>query len=309
MDGASSEQRRYPYSPLDSTRKDIRLLDLNQCPSIDSNIPMRCRVRHVSLLEEPIAPYYAISYCWGESIHRKSIILDEEPVDIPESAEKALRGTHLSSEGFAVPIWIDALCIDQHNLTEKGHQVAMMREVYSSALEVRVWLGEKDYATASAIHTINTIVDLYSQESKPSIFQTREAAQSLEWNQVHRFLNSPWFSRLWPVQEVVLAKQVTILCGEHSISWERLAHFVRVLSKHSLGPLTDAIYLEGGRGILNVGAVDQIQRGDRSLSTLLIRTLAFKVSDPRDKIYAICKCEESGRQLHKRYVNSPADCP
>ena len=34
------------------------------------------------------------------------------------------------------PIWIDAICIDQSNGVEKGHQVSIMNRIYRSAEEI-----------------------------------------------------------------------------------------------------------------------------------------------------------------------------
>jgi hypothetical protein len=42
--------------------------------------------------------------------------------------------------------WIDALCIDQNNTSEKIHQVAQMGSIFSKAELVHVWLGVYEYA-------------------------------------------------------------------------------------------------------------------------------------------------------------------
>ncbi|KAF2106705.1 heterokaryon incompatibility, partial [Lophiotrema nucula] len=39
-------------------------------------------------------------------------------------------------------LWIDAMCINQHDNTEKGTQVQMMRDIYMKASRVVVWLGK-----------------------------------------------------------------------------------------------------------------------------------------------------------------------
>jgi hypothetical protein len=38
-------------------------------------------------------------------------------------------------------LWIDAICIDQNNLAERGHQVERMGRIYDCATEVLIWLG------------------------------------------------------------------------------------------------------------------------------------------------------------------------
>ena len=39
-------------------------------------------------------------------------------------------------------LWVEAICINQKDNNEKAHQVAMMREIYSSCQKMIIWLGE-----------------------------------------------------------------------------------------------------------------------------------------------------------------------
>ncbi|KAF2756255.1 hypothetical protein EJ05DRAFT_488040 [Pseudovirgaria hyperparasitica] len=39
-------------------------------------------------------------------------------------------------------LWIDQLCIDQGNVSERSQQVEMMEHIYSQASEILIWLGE-----------------------------------------------------------------------------------------------------------------------------------------------------------------------
>ena len=45
---------------------------------------------------------------------------------------------------------VDALCIDQTNITERGQQVNMMAQIYGNAEEVIVWLGKSSNFTKKA---------------------------------------------------------------------------------------------------------------------------------------------------------------
>lgn len=45
--------------------------------------------------------------------------------------------------------WTDAICIDQSNVQEHKHQVQMMRQIYSRAESVIVWLGAADTTALS----------------------------------------------------------------------------------------------------------------------------------------------------------------
>jgi hypothetical protein len=55
-------------------------------------------------------------------------------------------------------LWVDALCIDQENTDEKGHQVGQMRNVYVGT-NVIVWLGAETSLTQKAFEVISTVAD------------------------------------------------------------------------------------------------------------------------------------------------------
>ncbi|KAI1356565.1 heterokaryon incompatibility protein-domain-containing protein, partial [Xylaria sp. FL0043] len=68
------------------------------------------------------------------------IIVNGENHDVTINLACAMR--HLRSSEEILTIWIDALCIDQSNISEKNRQVAMMRDIYARAEEVVVFLGD-----------------------------------------------------------------------------------------------------------------------------------------------------------------------
>jgi hypothetical protein len=39
-------------------------------------------------------------------------------------------------------IWVDAHCINQQDIVEKGHQIQMMGDIYNRVKEVIVWLAD-----------------------------------------------------------------------------------------------------------------------------------------------------------------------
>ena len=48
---------------------------------------------------------------------------------------------HLRNPTAPRILWVDMLSINQGNVNERGHQVGMMRMIYSKASLVAVWLG------------------------------------------------------------------------------------------------------------------------------------------------------------------------
>jgi hypothetical protein len=99
-----------------------------------------------------------------------------------------------------LPVWIEAICINQADDQEKSHQVAMMGDVYENASNALIWLGDEDSTTESGYQAINTILNSLSDGSATE--KTYLLSNSV-WIDALKYFESTWFRRLWPVQEVV----------------------------------------------------------------------------------------------------------
>jgi hypothetical protein len=144
-------------------------------PYVDREAAIYCSLLHRPLM--PDVKYDALSYTWDDEKDRD---VRAEPVSYtldgnvfahrviwPETethirykisidgglflvrrnlycAIKALRREH---EPRA--IWIDAICINQADIAERGFQVAQMSSIYAMAETVIVWLGEGNEWTDS----------------------------------------------------------------------------------------------------------------------------------------------------------------
>lgn len=118
-----------------------------------------------------------------------------------------------------------------------------MADIFQAAQGVTVWLGEEDEFTHDACTVIDRISsiprDKWSQVPYVGFFDARgkcyrdvgvEPLSYQKWLGFIAFMNRPWFSRSWVVQELALAKKVNVVCGTRSIPWEQLAktiEFVR----------------------------------------------------------------------------------
>ncbi len=49
--------------------------------------------------------------------------------------------TALRSEDESLILWIDAICINQDDVNERGHQVRLMQAIYTMAQCVIIWLN------------------------------------------------------------------------------------------------------------------------------------------------------------------------
>ena len=56
-----------------------------------------------------------------------------------------------------VVIWIDAICIDQNNVSERNRQIPRMLEIYDEADVIISWVGEGDEASDTAIDLLDEL--------------------------------------------------------------------------------------------------------------------------------------------------------
>jgi hypothetical protein len=68
------------------------------------------------------------------------IRVDHSIFNVTTNLFRALSRFRRRSESLV--LWVDAICINQNDDVEKLHQIDLMRDVYSSAREVMMWLGE-----------------------------------------------------------------------------------------------------------------------------------------------------------------------
>jgi hypothetical protein len=149
-------------------------------------------------------------------------------------------------------VWADAVCINQEDATEKGHQVKRMGKVYENAEEVLVWLGNDGEGIAedcfNLIRETNEYLDhqfeIYGSAWGMPII-TKASPMSFDksrWNKVRMLTAMPWFKRLWVVQEAALAKQCTLLWGNNQLSLAELCELSNFLHyKADLGNLVGQI--------------------------------------------------------------------
>lgn len=138
------------YTPLEQGTKQIRLLHV--LPGRLEDL-VSCSLQICDLADEP--QYETISYVWGNENDRSDISLDSHDTSVPASAARAIRRVRFQDRIRV--IWIDAVCIDQSNADERGHQVAMMGQIYTNGLRNLIYLGEDNHG--AAISSIGAILD------------------------------------------------------------------------------------------------------------------------------------------------------
>lgn len=184
---------------------------------------------------DSLPSYEALSYVWGVDPPTISMLCNGIPIAIRPNLSHALKRLRL--EQTARVFWADALCINQDDNEEKNCQVPLMGRIYSQAERVSVWLGYDEEKLISEVLRYVTLVAQSCREfarennvdtdDKGWCFRVREFSIGVNTTPtplLERGLSTlysrPWFSRLWCVQEIVLAKDALVLWGEQEVPWD-----------------------------------------------------------------------------------------
>jgi hypothetical protein len=121
---------------------------------------------------------------------------------------------------------------------------------------------------------------------------------------IRSLLRNTYFTRLWIVQEVLLAKRVYIVCGESWLEWDNITRMIMSLGVSLFDSLPDARWLfrDSQRRIDNTDR----KRPRLSLYQAIHRYSALDRGDARDKVYGLLGLVDSifGMPL-VNYTNSP----
>ncbi|KAK4160198.1 heterokaryon incompatibility protein-domain-containing protein [Cladorrhinum sp. PSN259] len=146
-------------------------------------------------------------------------------------------------------IWIDAVCINQQDMDERASQVSLMHDIYSLASYVVVWLGKEDEHVQNGLSALSKLSSSRTNITKfinSRIVSFRATPESrydsaglpritqAEWDGLASLFLRQWFSRVWIVQEIVLARYVLMFCGDKKLDWAQIEDTVAALSEHDM---------------------------------------------------------------------------
>ncbi|KAM7203401.1 Heterokaryon incompatibility protein (HET) domain containing protein [Naviculisporaceae sp. PSN 640] len=230
----------YKYVPLKQNQiRVLCLLPLGRKDDTPETI-IECEIMVVSIHDD--MPYEGLSYVWGDPKQTETLAVIQNTsgqgrpqsctFPVTPSLWEALR--HLRYKDEPRFLWVDQICINQDDTSEKNHQVSRMGEIYSRATCTVIWLGPKGSGAT-------LLEDMY-KELSTSVPETRNrdhggvqmldqaalskmlGTSSLEEDKnemvrdrraiLLQFLNVPWFTRAWVYQEAVTAPKVDVVWGK-----------------------------------------------------------------------------------------------
>lgn len=248
-------------------RDHFRLLYLSGAKAIDSPI-------HGSLVEYPrdnCPEYETTSYTWGgedgDATPCKPAFFGEfwDVLFLTRNCWSLLQ--YLRPTMGTRVVWVDAICINQNNIPERGAQVSSMPQIYRNCMRVVIYPGD---------HLVCKEQDRFRQQIRHDDVLEHDDADTVDdngldvWGSV---LQSRYISRVWIIQELILAPSAVLALRNHDL----------YLSNTFLHTVSRA---EDKRKWLEFMGQDHRLR-KTTLIEGLQKTHESQATDPRDRIFGI----------------------
>lgn len=213
-------------------------------------------------------PYTSLSYAWGTELPTKGLCLNGKHVTVRKNLFAALH--HLRRNPQFCHIWVDALCINQTDPKERSQQVRIMDHIFSDADLVSAWLGPAPREDGADWSVAECFADVANRE---------------------------YWSRMWVVQELLMAKEIQLFAGQHHFDFE---HLKSVVHYSSNGTASNAFCKL--QPFLANRDPDRFPQSKLPLYDLLMHFKDSKCGDPRDKVFSLLSLIPEREQLALRSV-------
>ncbi|KAK5626019.1 hypothetical protein RRF57_001735 [Xylaria bambusicola] len=327
----------YQYTPLGDG--EIRLIELR--PACDGP-KLFVSFNHVSI-NDAANTYEALSYTWGSSAKPNILLCGNSYLQITASLQSALMNLRLDSTPRM--LWVDAICINQGDLLERGTQVVLMEQIYRKASKTVVYLGDESVDSNLAARYLEThfwrvrcaMADFINQRrvaedagdmlqicikslgtSQAKLFEGFD--QSAVQEAIVNLLCRPWFQRIWVIQEFVVSPKVDMYCGKTLCEWGSFS-MMFYYSFVEAGVSWDHIIprekkINFFRGLTQIMQMHELRNNfhgtDESktksgLIRLLSRCRTADATLPIDKIFALLNLSSAAQTPMPDYLKSKAD--
>ncbi|KAK5121587.1 hypothetical protein LTR85_004759 [Meristemomyces frigidus] len=181
--------------------------------------------------------YEATSYTLGDDQPTTTILCNGEAFELRQNAYDCL--CRLRKPDTSRLLWMDCICIDQHDPTERANQVKIMHLIYEHAKAVLVWLGPESSDSALAMEYVSQLdsqkyvleANLYAwggtanldYDDKSYLFDNVSESQEnqLLVTALCALVSRSWLLRMWIQQEAAVCSDTRVFCGDHDVPWEQ----------------------------------------------------------------------------------------
>lgn len=151
-----------------------------------------------------------------------------------------------------------------------------MGSIYRLADEVTAWVGIADDSSDATCDLIRKVSSMSSTQVLPNDVTKQQ------WDGLLAMLRRPYWSRVWVIQEIALARMIHIHCGGKQTTWKNLNHAVITYMLESTSSKGLVSFIKLARFHENTSARKPIP----FLRALQDSTTA-ESTDPRDKVFSL----------------------
>lgn len=242
----------------------------------DDKYPMHLNLETYRLDNCPA--YEAVSYTWGgedddNTLRRPVYVGPYWDIAIQtKNCWEMLRFVRPQQRGFRL-VWVDALCINQRDLMERSSQISNMRQIFSKAMQVIVYLGPDiaaplppgEYPQRERLQELGKVRPRLQRGGKSTEDPASEVTDfPFEW-----LLRRRYFSRLWVIQELFTSARSIFRIGDVDFWTDGRPMAVQSASEHW--------FYNIHKGSFHPQAVTE----------LMEMTSSTHCSDPRDQIFGL----------------------
>ena len=192
--------------------------------------------------------YSAVSYTWGDGQLEDEIFATSDvdfameqnhkipfagfyglqKLKITSNLKKALHTMRTEKDGFRV-LWVDQICVNQHDLSERSDQVRLMNKIFQCCYQVVTYL---DVAIDPHSPTFKRLDLLHHRAATISVLGDNPTL----WDPLRDIFQNPYWGRIWVQQEISCRphKEPIITCRENDISSKALKVFQKLLREKTL---------------------------------------------------------------------------
>lgn len=312
----------YEYQPL-AAEGWTRILELHP-----GSGALACTISSKSITNAVLS-FEALSYVWGNDAQTNTFRIDcnGRTLSIGANLKSALM--RLRHDKQPRLLWVDAVCINQNDDEEKSQQVKHMGEIYASAKVVLIWMGEDLAGEAEDCFALIKETNTFLMEQLAKCNNVTDipfiahgngsmCVETAKWDTVRHLMDSEWFTRVWVLQEVGLARAAVILWGKSTMNWSQLVEFMLFVAwRVDVGAHTGNVksgtiydvYEDVWRSFENkdtwrdelplTRSMNQTAEG-QTLIEILNDGRAYQATDQRDRIYAFLSHPRASSHAKKK---------
>ncbi|KAI1338298.1 heterokaryon incompatibility protein-domain-containing protein [Xylariaceae sp. FL0016] len=249
-------RQRFQYQPLDKSRMTTRLIDVDLSGRHQHSLVPQAGIESTK--------YISLSYRWGSANDSKMIGLDGRRFEVSTNLLAALDSVirywnHTYPERGVLLLWVDQICVDQSDRSDKDYQISIMGDIYRCSHRVLIWLpgtggcarGFSDWAAWQSWHRqhvsasgvvssqplLTSMQENLSEDASqepdnlyPGVSEQDRKRRSvfMAWQHIHDIVCSDWWGRVWVYQELMGPDQAIFLIDTLAAPWEALKDLLKL---------------------------------------------------------------------------------